>query len=189
MFNDHDELVSLISNCSNGGIVLEIGTGSGCVLTYMAMMMRDANVNNVKCIGIDVNSKAVDMAMKTAANNNVNIEVTCTDFADDYMERYNGLIDILIFNPPYVPTDDDELGSEGIEAAWAGGIDGRVVIDRFLPIVSRLLSSRGIFYLVVVEENKPRQIIKELATEGLKGEIVLKRQAINEGLQIIKFTR
>lgn len=189
LFNDRDELVNIISSDNNDGIVLEIGTGSGCVLTFMAMMMKDANVNNVKCIGIDINNKAVDMAMKTAASNCVNVEVTCNDFADDYMNRYNGLIDILIFNPPYVPTDDDELGSEGIEAAWAGGTDGRVVIDRFMPLVARLLSPRGRFYLVVVEENKPKQIIKDISIQGLKGEIVLKRQAINEGLQIIKFTR
>ena len=44
-------------------------------------------------------------------------------------------VDILIFNPPYVPTPADEVGSKGIEAAWAGGEDGRVVIDRFLPLL------------------------------------------------------
>ena len=180
--NDNDS-----SNSSSN--IVEIGTGSGCVLTYMAMMMRDAKVTSVNCIGIDINTKAVDMAKATAANNNVNVEVTCNDFSDSYMTRYNGLVDILIFNPPYVPTSDDELGSDGIEAAWAGGTDGRVVIDKFLPIVSRLLSPKGRFYLVVVEENKPKQIINEMTNQGLKGEIVLKRQAVNEGLQIIRFSR
>jgi release factor glutamine methyltransferase len=174
---------------NRNSIILEIGTGSGCVLTYMAMMMKDAKVTNVNCIGIDINIKAVDMAMMTAAKNNVIVEIICADFADGYLSRYDGLVDILIFNPPYVPTSDDELGSDGIEAAWAGGINGRVVIDKFLPIVSRLLSPKGRFYLVVVEENKPKQIINEMANQGLKGEIVLKRQAINEGLQIIRFSR
>lgn len=32
-------------------------------------------------------------------------------------------------------TGPEEVGSNTIEAAWAGGIDGRQVIDAFLPFV------------------------------------------------------
>lgn len=159
------------------------------MLTYIAIMMKENNINNVKCIGIDINNNAVNMTMKTAEKNNVDIDVKCCDFNDDYIQQYENSIDILIFNPPYVPTPDEELGSNGIEAAWAGGTNGRIVIDNFLPIVSKLLSSNGRFYLVVVEENKPKQIIKEMEKYYLNGEIVLKRKAINEGLQIIRFKR
>jgi methylase of polypeptide subunit release factors len=39
------------------------------------------------------------------------------------------------FNPPYVPTPDEEVHRGGIAAAWAGGYKGRVVIDRVLDQV------------------------------------------------------
>ncbi len=48
-------------------------------------------------------------------------------------DRLTKKIDVLIFNPPYVPTESNEIGGNGIEASWAGGIDGREVIDRLLP--------------------------------------------------------
>jgi release factor glutamine methyltransferase len=40
-----------------------------------------------------------------------------------------------VFNPPYVPTPDEEVQRGGIAAAWAGGYKGRVVIDRVLEQV------------------------------------------------------
>ena len=50
------------------------------------------------------------------------------------------------------------VGSDGIEASWAGGVDGREVLDRLLPQIGDLLSPSGALYLVLVEENKPADI-------------------------------
>ena len=46
---------------------------------------------------------------------------------------------------PYVPSPAEEMCEGGIAAAWAGGVDGREVIDRFVQHapVSKLLSGCG----------------------------------------------
>ena len=40
-----------------------------------------------------------------------------------------------LFNPPYVPTPDEEMQRADIARAWAGGNRGRITIDRFLSQV------------------------------------------------------
>ena len=50
--------------------------------------------------------------------------------------KASGGVDVLLFNPPYVPTDLEEAdeAQEGrdIEGAWAGGADGMQVTERVL---------------------------------------------------------
>lgn len=81
------------------------------------------------------------------------------------------------------------VGSHGIEAAWAGGRNGREVMDRFFPLVPDLLSPRGLFYLVTIKENNPEEILKIMKTKGLQGTTALSRQAGQETLSVLKFTK
>lgn len=60
------------------------------------------------------------------------------------------------------------LFCRGIEAAWAGGLHGREVMDRLLPKLKTLLSPRGVFYMVVVVENRPNEIAALLLKDGFE---------------------
>ena len=56
--------------------------------------------------------------------------------------------DLILFNTPYLPTDEDEMVNDELEAAWDGGKDGRSVIDRFIKDLSTHLNPRGHVQLV-----------------------------------------
>ena len=103
--------------------------------------------------------------------------------------RLKRSVDILIFNPPYVVTPPDEMEGNGISISWAGGKDGREVVDRFLPAVDDLLSPTGIFFLVAIEENKPLGIIRSMSSRGFRGEVAWKERCGIEVLYVLCFFR
>ncbi|XP_061483859.1 methyltransferase N6AMT1 isoform X2 [Rhineura floridana] len=132
-------------------ICLEVGCGSGVVSTFLASIVGPKAL----CLCTDINPVAGLCTVETAVHNNVDIQPIITDLVTALLPRLNGKVDLLVFNPPYVVTPSAEIKSHGIEAAWAGGKNGREVTDRLIPLVSDLLSERGLFYLVTIKENNP----------------------------------
>ena len=97
-----------------------------------------------------------------------------------------GSVDLLLFNPPYVLTPSDEIGKGDIASAWAGGVDGREVIDRLLPKVFDLLAPGGTFMLILLEQNKPKEVAAILTQYGLRCEIVATKSADEERLHVLR---
>ena len=165
---------------------LEVGVGSGCVSTFLCHSVLN---NPIYMMCTDINPLALEASLETSTRNGLKIpfQVLRTDLIDSLLPRLFNKVDVLIFNPPYVVTGPEEVGSHSIEAAWAGGINGRQVIDRFLPLVHSLLSSKGVFYLVTINENQPLQILNELKSQyGLEGSVFKSRKAGIEGLSILR---
>ena len=164
-------------------ICLEIGSGSGVISTFTAQLLGPRTMY----LTTDINYRAAISTRRTAEQNGVKIEPVVMDLVHGLEPRLAGNVDVLLFNPPYVVTPSEEVGSEGIEASWAGGDRGREVLDRLLPSIPKLLSSRGVFYLVVIKENNPKEIGDVLARSGLKMKTVMSRRSGPEFLSILKF--
>ena len=58
-------------------------------------------------IGVDINPRACAVALRTAAQNDRQIDIVQSDLLTS-LKRVHGKVDILLFNPPYVPTDESE---------------------------------------------------------------------------------
>ncbi|NWI66598.1 HEMK2 methyltransferase, partial [Todus mexicanus] len=133
-------------------ICLEIGSGSGVVSTFLASSIIGSSA---LYICTDINPTAAYCTLETALLNNVHLEPIITDLVKGLSPRLNGKVDLLLFNPPYVVTPSEEVASHGIEVSWAGGKNGREVMDRVFPLVPDLLSPGGLFYLVTIKDNNP----------------------------------
>lgn len=185
VFYVHCANIYFIFFCFRVEICLEVGSGSGVVSTFLASLIGPQAL--YMCT--DINPEAAACTLETARCNKVHIQPIITDLVKGLLPRLKEKVDLLVFNPPYVVTPPEEVGSHGIEAAWAGGRNGREVMDRFFPLAPDLLSPKGLFYLVIIKENNPEEILKTMMTRGLQGTTALSRQAGQEILSVLKFTK
>ncbi|KAG9082512.1 S-adenosylmethionine-dependent methyltransferase [Ceratobasidium sp. UAMH 11750] len=145
-------------------------------------------------LGTDINAHAARCTKATGAQNKVIIDTSICDLVGPLRSRIRQNIDILIFNPPYVPTEEEEAleaqAQGSIAGAWAGGFDGMVITNRLLDDLDDLLSESGCFYLVALKQNDPPGIIARMKSRSnLVGKIVFQRRAGRENLFILRFTR
>lgn len=122
-----------------GESVLEIGTGSGIVAMYASKLTDNITVT-------DINSDACLLAEKNFKDNNIeNIEIL---FGNLFEPVKNRKFDVILFNTPYLPTEEDEVLDDTINYAFDGGLNGRKVIDLFLNEVSNHLNDGGIVQII-----------------------------------------
>lgn len=172
-------------------VVVEVGPGSGVVSAHLSRLLSD---QSALFLGVDINPDAARVARQTFDGDRAGrphaMECVVGDLCAPLASRLSGQIDVLVFNPPYVPTDDDEVGHGDLRAAWAGGRDGMAVTSRFLPSVATLLSPTGLCYLVLVQENDPVGIARLMAQQyGLLPKQVARKTAKNERLSVWRFSR
>ncbi|RZC46844.1 hypothetical protein C5167_039797 [Papaver somniferum] len=170
---------------------MEVGCGSGYVITSLAiMLMQEDSAASVSYFATDINPHAVRVTSETLKAHTVHAEVLCDNIASSGLEkRLWGKVDVMVVNPPYVPTPEDEVGRDGIASAWAGGENGRTVIDKILPVADKLLSNKGWLYMVTLAANNPSQICLVMKEKGYASRIIVQRSTEEESLHVIKFWR
>jgi release factor glutamine methyltransferase len=182
---------TVTTNNNNNQInCVEIGPGTAIATITLHNTLKDLKLQNTTSsfVMIDVNPVAVETARSTCELNGVtNYRVLHGDLVSP-IEK-NNKVDVLLFNPPYVPTPSEEVGGDSISAAWAGGNKGREVLDRLLPDLNSLLSNRGVFYLIAVDENDVPELKERLAKDEFSCDILMQKREKNENLMVLKIMR
>ena len=94
-----EELVHLILNNHNQDSlkeILDIGTGSGCIIIALKKTLPNTN-----CTAIDISKEAIRTATANAVLNKVEVDFITKDILDYKNEEKSW--DIIVSNPPYIP--------------------------------------------------------------------------------------
>lgn len=116
-----------------GERVLELGTGCGILAVLAAE--RGGRV-----LATDVSERALRCAWLNAWRHGVRVELRRGNLFEPVGDSR---FELIIFNPPYLPEEENpEENPEG-DHRWSGGADGRRVLDPFLSALPSHLSPGG----------------------------------------------
>src|SRR3989304_8148306 len=123
-----------------GERVLDMGAGCGILGIIAAEKSSEVFI-------VDVNPCAVRCAKENVELNHVRGKVYYVQGDLFTPLRDVREFDVVLFNAPYLPVEEGEADS-WLARAWAGGVSGRQVIDRFVPEVPRHLRRTGRVFLM-----------------------------------------
>ena len=160
----------------NGQSVLEIGTGSGIVAMYASKLTDNITVT-------DINFDACELARKNFEANNIeNIEIL---FGNLFEPVKNRKFDVILFNTPYLPTEEDDVIDDTINYAFDGGLNGRKVIDLFLDEVKNHLNDGGIVQMIQSSLSGNQETLDRLDEMGFIAEIKASEHFFFEDITLI----
>ena len=140
--------------------VLDMGTNTGALLLYANMF------HPKKLIGLEINSRALELAKKNLDENGVtNYEL----INDDIITYQGNLVDVIICNPPYFKTKEDNKSNDKFKNLAKH--ESSLTLDLLVKSIARNLKDNGtVFFLyltsrldeVVLEFKKNNLTIKEM---------------------------
>jgi release factor glutamine methyltransferase len=154
-----------------GDRILEIGTGSGLISRELA------KVSGV--VATDINPHAVLCARKAG------IDVVRTDL----FAGIRGSFDLILFNPPYLPTQPEERMDDWLEYALDGGESGRAVIERFARNIGDVLAPGGRILLLISSLTGLSDVQALFAGQAYSVGIAMQQMVEDEMLYILKIIR
>jgi release factor glutamine methyltransferase len=148
---------------------LEIGCGSGFISQELGPLIR-------RLIATDISPHAVRAAKARG------IEVVRADL----FQGIKGKFDLILFNPPYLPTLQKERTGRWIDYALDGGESGRQTIGRFLGDLAGHLRPAGRALLLISSLTGLAEVQETAAAAGLTAEVVAGERCFFEQLHVLR---
>ena len=148
-------------------VVLDLGTGSGILAIIAAKKAQYV-------LAVDLNPYAIRCAKENAELNKIqNMAFLQGDLFTALKDGTK--FDLILFNAPYLPSEEGE-DSTWIGRSWAGGANGRVVLDRFIPQVPSYLKPHGRVLLMQSTLTGIEKTINAFAKQKLRAVVIAEQQ-------------
>ncbi|AKB32147.1 putative methyltransferase [Methanosarcina siciliae HI350] len=167
---------TVLEEAEPGMHVLEIGTGSG----FVSAVLR-TNVKGIRVLATEINPHA---ALCAKANG---VEVIRTNlFSGLKPGSSKASFDLILFNPPYLPTSEEEKVPGWLNYAFDGGISGRETLDRFLDEVGNYLKPGGKILVLISSITGLEAVAEKMKKLGFEIGVVRRKKVSFEELMVVR---
>ena len=180
-----DLLLSKISNKNKYLDVLDIGTGSGCILISLLKELKKA-----RGVGVDKSSKAIAIAKKNSILNKIDNRICFKNISLEQI-NFDKKFDIIVSNPPYLSNVslknlDFDIRLYEPKAALQGGVQGVDLLNKIIYLASKILKINGLLALEI-GDNQFHILAKYLKENRFK--ILKKYTLINKQVRCLLATK
>ena len=152
---------------ARGARVLDLFTGSGA----LAIAAAQSGARDV--VAVDVSRRAVLSARLNAWRNGVTVDVRRGDLWQPVAgERF----DLILANPPYLPSARDTPPRTGAARAWEAGVDGRALLDRLCRDAHAHLQPGGTLLIVQSHLAGEEATRRQLRSAGLTPDVLARER-------------
>ncbi len=145
-----EEMVMMaVAAAEDGNSILDLCTGSGAIAVAMKKELEKKGYD-CKMTAVDISADALALAKENAALN----EAEILFIQSDLFSRIRGRFDIIVTNPPYIPSADIEGLQKEVRdfeprLALDGGADGMDFYRRIADNASKYLNRGGMLIMEV----------------------------------------
>ena len=172
-------LILDVLDVNSNNRIFEIGTGCGIISLYCASKGAD-----VVCS--DINPFATDLVKENLEKNKSKIKGTIEIRQGDLFSvlKSNERFNVIIFNPPYLPSKKGDIVGGWFDKAVNGGIDGLSATKRFIESLNKHLDDTGKAYFVFSSLSDRKKLERIVYKNSFKSEIVNSKKFIDETLDV-----
>lgn len=135
--NTDTEVLGNFLNIHKNDIVLDMGTNQGALMLYASLF------NPKKIIGLEINKEALKLAKMNMEENNIkNYEL----INDNIITYQNELVDVIICNPPYFKTKEDNKSLNNYKNLAKH--EGELTLELLINSIQRNLRDGGELYFL-----------------------------------------
>lgn len=161
---DTEVLVETILPMVTGRRVLDMCTGSGCIILSLALLGKPRF-----CLGVDVSRKALQVAER----NNEQLGGKVSFLASDLFDQVRGRYDVIVSNPPYIPPSvieglQREVRDYEPRLALDGGEDGLRFYRKIVKESRKFLSEDGVLAFEIGHDQSS-EVMQLMREEGYHG--------------------
>lgn len=148
-------------NIGSATEALDLGTGSGALALEAARL-------GARVTAVDISWRAVFTARLNAALAGVRVRVRRGDLTTAVPGQS---YDLVMSNPPYVPSPASRVPFHSASRAWEAGRDGRQFVDRICDTAPATLRPGGVLLIVHSGLCGTEATLRRLAAAGLRAQV------------------